>query len=483
MADAATTAVQAQRLGLLTSDQVEEAWAELGKGKGTSEDFLRAMQRKGYLTPLQSSKLEKGDSEGFFLGGFRILYKIASGTFGRVYRADEPSSGRIVAIKVLRKKWSEDKHKIELFMREGKVGMTLRHPNIVEILAVSQETDSKQYYIVMEFVEGGNLRDFLAIRKKLAANDVLRILEDTSAGLAAAATKGITHRDMKLTNVLLSTQGPCKLVDFGLAGELVGITDRGGRVGEEQEEITIDRTVDYAGLEKVTGAAHGDPRSDIFFLGCIAYELLTARTPLEYTRSVAQRMSAMRFENIPPLTPNDAPLPVLRLVEKMMALSPDMRIQTASQLYERVRECRAALASTAGDAADGKAKSQATIFLVESDEKLQDVLRAKLKEEGFRILIAADPNRALDRFRQQPFDLLIVDASTTGENGYYVFDNIMEDAQRQNVPMRGILLINAGQTAWKKRLAEFPSASSLVQPVKYKQLLQEIRKHLGQATE
>jgi DNA-binding response OmpR family regulator len=152
-------------------------------------------------------------------------------------------------------------------------------------------------------------------------------------------------------------------------------------------------------------------------------------------------------------------------------------------LYERVRECRAALASTAGDAADGKAKSQATIFLVESDEKLQDVLRAKLKEEGFRILIAADPNRALDRFRQQPFDLLIVDASTTGENGYYVFDNIMEDAQRQNVPMRGILLINAGQTAWKKRLAEFPSASSLVQPVKYKQLLQEIRKHLGQATE
>ena len=154
---------------------------------------------------------------------------------------------------MLRKKWSDEKkekHKIDLFMREGKLGMTLQHPNIVEILAVNQEIDSKQYYIVMEFVEGGNLRDFLAIRKKLALPDVLRVLEDTSAGLAHAASKGITHRDLKLTNVLLSSQGPCKLVDFGLAGSQIGVGgNTSGRVGEEQEEITVDRTVDYAGLE------------------------------------------------------------------------------------------------------------------------------------------------------------------------------------------------------------------------------------------
>ena len=166
------------RLGLLNTHQVQEAWDELGSRTVPAEDFLRCMERKGYLTPFQSNKLLRGETEGYFLGGYRILYKIASGSFGRVYRADDPNSGRVVAIKVLRKKWSEDKHKIELFMREGKVGMTLRHPNIVEILSVNYEKRTNQYYIVMDFVEGGNMRDFLNIRKKLQPAEVLQDLED-----------------------------------------------------------------------------------------------------------------------------------------------------------------------------------------------------------------------------------------------------------------------------------------------------------------
>src|SRR5207302_1988283 len=146
------------------------------------------------------------------------LYKIASGSFGRVYRADDPRSGRIVAVKVLRRKHSEKKHVIDLFEREGRVGMSLRHPNIVEILAVNRDQASRQYFIVMEFVEGGNLRDFLGIRKKIEPAEGLRILEDVTAGLNYALSQGLTHRDMKLTNVLISSQGIAKLVDFGLAG-------------------------------------------------------------------------------------------------------------------------------------------------------------------------------------------------------------------------------------------------------------------------
>ena len=93
--------------------------------------------------------------------------KISSGSFGRVFRADDPRTGRVVAVKVLRRRWSEDQDKIDLFIREGKVGLTLKHPNIVEILAVNQDAATRQYYIVMEFVEGGNLREILQIRKKL----------------------------------------------------------------------------------------------------------------------------------------------------------------------------------------------------------------------------------------------------------------------------------------------------------------------------
>ena len=84
-----------------------------------------------------------------------------------------------MAIKVLRKRWSEDARKIELFEREGKVGLGMRHPNIVHILAVNRDPASGQYYIVMDFVEGGNLRDFLAIRKKLDWPEALRLLEET----------------------------------------------------------------------------------------------------------------------------------------------------------------------------------------------------------------------------------------------------------------------------------------------------------------
>src|SRR5258708_3272843 len=117
--DAAAMADRTARLSLLRPDQIEEGWHEIGK-KDDASAFLRAMERKGYLTPFQTQKLQKGESDGFLLGGYKLLYKIASGSFGRVFRAEEPGTGRIVAIKVLRKKWSDNKHAVELFEREGR---------------------------------------------------------------------------------------------------------------------------------------------------------------------------------------------------------------------------------------------------------------------------------------------------------------------------------------------------------------------------
>ncbi len=428
------------------------------------------MERRGYLTPFQTNKLLKGDTDGYFLGGYRILYKIASGSFGRVYRCDDPHAGRVVAVKVLRKKWSVDKHKIELFMREGRMGMDLHHPNIVEILAVNNDRATLQYYIVMEFVEGGNLRDMLKMRKKLPAADTLKVLEETTSALAYAFSRGVTHRDMKLTNVLISSQGPSKLVDFGLAGGAVGF--------EEKDDATVDRTVDYAGLEKATDAPSGDPRSDLFFLGCVAYELLTGRSPLDMSRSAQSRMSAKRFEAISPMKPEEieAPASLFHLVETMMTLDPAKRFQTPSQLLERIREVRQEVEGKARTHGKGPVR---TLFLAESDERLQDKLREKLKAEGYRVLIAADPMRAVDRFRQQPFDLLIVNASTTGEDGCYVFQRILEEAQRQQISCGGILLVDPEQADWRDRLAEQAGVSVLVQPVKYLQLLNAIRERLA----
>ena len=462
--DAATLANLAIRLGLLNSGQVQEAWDELKARNAQPDEFLRLMERRGYLTPLQSNKLLKGDKDGYFLGGYRILYKIASGSFGRVYRCDDPTIGQVVAIKVLRKKWSEDKHKIDLFMREGKMGMQLHHPNIVEIIAVKDDARGKQFYIVMEFVEGGNMREMLNMRTKLPAADVLRILEETTSALAYALSQGVTHRDMKLTNILISSQGPVKLVDFGLAGGTMGF--------EEKEDVTVDRTVDYAGLEKFTGAPLGDPRSDLFFLGCVAYELLTGRSPLDMSRSAVTRMSARRFMEMKPMKPDEveAPPSVFHLVETMMSLDPRERFQTAAQQLERIREVRQEV-----EGRSNKDGAQRTLFLAESNERLQDLLREKLKKAGYRVLIAADPMRALDRFRQKPFDLLIVNSSTTGEDGCYVFQRILDEAKRQHAACNGILIVDAEQAEWRERLASNDRVSVLVQPINFKQLLETIR--------
>jgi hypothetical protein len=466
--DAVALADKALRLGLLKLDQLQQGWDEIGQRGGEAEPLVLALERKGFLTPWQSQKLMKDDPDGYFLGGYRILYKIASGSFGRVYRADDPNTGTVVAIKVLRRKWSDDPHQTDLFEREGKVGMALRHPNIVEILAVNRDLVSHQYYIVMEFVEGGNLRDILAIRKKLEAAEALRFLEDAASALAYAFSHGISHRDMKLTNILISSHGgQAKLVDFGLAGVY-------GKL-QISDSSNVDRTVDYAGLEKATGVRSGDIRSDIYFLGCVAYEILTGRPPLDMTRDPRARMHRDRFLNVEPMSRDEvaAPASLFRLVETMMTLNPLQRYQTPSQLLEAIRDVRRELEGKPS----GRASGGCTMFVAEKDEKLQDIMRDKFKEEGFRVLLAADPSRAMDRFRQQPFEVLVVDGRTTGEEGILKFERIMEDAARQKIFCAGILLLGEDQADWEKRIVPRPTVAVLIQP-KFKQVLHRIEELL-----
>jgi serine/threonine protein kinase len=462
--DAPTLAQRMLKLGLVTEAQLQDGWDDVGQRVTEPEPLLRALERKGFLTPYQSQKLLKGDVDLYFIGGYRILYKIASGSFGRVYRADEPQSGRIVAIKVLRQRWSEDEHAIDLFEREGKLGLTLQHPNIVEVLAVNQDPGTGKYYIVMEFVEGGNLRDFLGIRKKLSAAEALKLIEDAVSGIAHAYSRGVTHRDLKLTNILISTQGTAKLVDFGLAGIFMrkGLELDGGE--------KVDRTVDYAGLEKRTGVKPGDVRSDIYFLGCVLYEMLTGRSPLLMTRDPRVRMSPQRFDNVAPMRGDEvaAPPSVFQLVERMMSLEPQLRYQTPAQLLEAVRATRQDAENPAGG--PSVKPTTRSVFVVEKDERLQDAMRDRFKELGYRVFLAADPARAMDRFRQQPFDALVLDAGTTGDEGRYIFEHIMNEAERQARLCAGILILSEDQAGWKKQMPARSRVAVLIRPLTLKQV-------------
>lgn len=457
----------AQKMGLVTSDQVSSALETLGTTSPTVEAVSQQLQRTSAITAWQAGKLVKGDTNGYVMGGYKLLYKISSGSFGRVYRAEEPGGGRIVAVKILRRRHSEDKQRIELFNREGKVGLMLKHPNIVEVLAVNQDTETGQYYLVMEFVEGGNLREIVKIRGKFSPQESIKILQDCVEGLAFAYSKGYTHRDIKLTNILISSGGQAKLVDFGLAQYFQAS-------GREEMDERVERTVDYAGLEKATDVKQGDVRSDIFFLGCVIYEMLTTLKPLELVRGQRARMQKSRFDALRPFTNADLPgFPqVVDLVNTMTALLPENRFQTPAQLLEAVRRVRRQIdpsqEKVAGPA--GTQQVQQLLFIVEKDEKLQEVLRTKFRELGYRVLMAMDPDRAVDRFRQMPFDLAVIDAGTVGESSLQHARTLLIDASRTQKKLGIVVILSEEQTAFASAFEKEPKVKTLVRPVTLKQL-------------
>jgi serine/threonine-protein kinase len=219
MAEAEWTAEEIGRraveLGLIDERQLSAVWAEFGRHDVAPDEFSLALVRREFLTNFQLERLMRGERHGFFYGDYKVLYLVGSGTFARVYRGVHRATGRVAAIKVLRRRFSDDPAKKDLFKREGEMGKLLRHPSIVPIYEVAEE--HRTLFMVMEFVEGSNLRQFIKVRGKLPLDDSLRIMTDVASALVYAAEKGVGHRDLKMSNVLLSSSGRAKLVDFGLA--------------------------------------------------------------------------------------------------------------------------------------------------------------------------------------------------------------------------------------------------------------------------
>ena len=242
------TELTAEQLGqralecrLLDAREIDKVVSAAGGRNAPHEDLQRILIQKELLTNWQITRLIEGHRRGYFYGMWKVLYLVGAGTFARVYRGSHTKTEDIKAIKVLRNRYSADVETQDSFLREAKVVMKLRHPNIVPIYEVDE--DKGRTYMVMDFVEGQNLRDYVKAHKKLNVKTALKIVRDLAAGLDHAFESGITHRDLKLSNVLLSTKGQAKLVDFGLAAvNTEGAGDDGFN----------PRSIDYAGLEKTT---------------------------------------------------------------------------------------------------------------------------------------------------------------------------------------------------------------------------------------
>lgn len=209
-----------------------------------------------------------GDALVTLDGRYHITERIASGGMGEVYRAQDAVLAREVAIKVLHRSLASDQGFVDRFRREARAAATLNHPNIVTVF--DWGAVDGVYYMVMEYVHGRSVREILNARGALAAGQAAAVLDQTLAALEHAHAKGIVHRDLKPENILITTEGVVKLTDLGLARAFADAKNT--RAG------SVTGTVQYLAPEQIRGEP-ADPRSDLYSLGIVAYELLTDRIP------------------------------------------------------------------------------------------------------------------------------------------------------------------------------------------------------------
>ena len=208
-------AERAFHLGLLSERQLQEVWASFGSHNIDVDDFLQTAVRREFLTNYQVDRLVKGERSGFFFGDYKVQYLVGTGTFARVFRAVHKKPARSWRSRPCGTASATYPSQYGLFLREGELGRTLRHPNIVPIYEV--HSIKNQHFFVMEFVEGRNLREFVKVRKSLDRPEATRLMLDIASGLDYAFSRAVTHRDLRMSNVLVSSRGQAKLVDFGLA--------------------------------------------------------------------------------------------------------------------------------------------------------------------------------------------------------------------------------------------------------------------------
>lgn len=272
-----------------------------------------------------------GSLRGRKLAHFELIEPIGVGGMAAVLRARDTQLDRSVALKILPPDMARDDENISRFRREAQAAAKLDHENIARVFYCGE--DQKLHFIAFEYVEGENLRSILEKRGRLEVGEAVRYILQIATALEHAAARGVVHRDVKPSNIIITPTGRAKLVDMGLARNVEPQTNQ-----LTQSGMTLG-TFDYISPEQALEPREADARSDIYSLGCTFYHMVTGQPPVP-EGTAAKKLH--HHQHVPPLDPRqlnpDIPDEVALIIGKMMMKNPKDRYQRPVQLVQHLMQ-------------------------------------------------------------------------------------------------------------------------------------------------
>lgn len=282
---------------------------------------------------------------GTYLLHYKILKKLGEGGQGEVYQAEDTRLRRTVAIKILPAELVADEKSRKRFLREAQLASALDHPNICTVYEINE--DKNLHFIVMQYLEGKRLKQMVRGRP-LEIESALSIAIQLADALAAAHERGVIHRDVKATNVIVNDRGQAKILDFGLAKATITTIGDQSVMDLTQAGVPFG-TAGYMSPEQARGGTI-DQRSDIFSLGVLIYEMVTGKLPFQGKSSV-DIMHAVMHEPAPPVAQTNPNLPdrLQSILDRAMAKTPAARYQIMRDFQTDLKQLlRAVQAQTGG---------------------------------------------------------------------------------------------------------------------------------------
>ena len=263
-------------------------------------------------------------------GRYRVLQRLGSGGMADVYCAEDTQLGRRVALKLLYRRFAEDAEFVERFRREASSAAGLQHPNIVGVFDRGEWDGT--YYIAMEFLDGRTLKQLVREHGAMAPDDAVAITLQVLRAAGFAHRRGVVHRDIKPHNVILDEEGRAKVTDFGIA--------RAG-ASDMTETGSIMGTAQYLSPEQAQGQPVS-PRSDLYSIGVMLYELVTGRVPFDAESPVTIALKHVSERPVPPADVNPAVPPALEaVVMRALEKDPARRFADAAEFAAALEAARA----------------------------------------------------------------------------------------------------------------------------------------------